>query len=103
MRGPELARGNEGIDGNPIEEAAHEYARPGQQHEGQRELEDNKDGGEPTTTALAEAARTLIQDVVQIGPGRAQCGQGSEEHRTQDAESGEISKHGVVGSELNPV
>src|SRR5215469_6469430 len=103
VRGPELSSGDEGVDSEPVKQAAYEDAGPRKQHEGERELKDNKDGGEPSATAAAEAARAFIQEVTEIGPGRTQRGQRAKEHRAQDAKSRKIAEHGVVGGELDPV
>ena len=96
-------RGDEGIDGEVGNEATHEDAGAGEQHQGESELEDDEDGGEPTAAAAAEAARAFTEDGAKFGPGGAERGKRAEEQSAEDAESGEVAEHRVVGGELDPV
>jgi hypothetical protein len=81
----------------------HEDAGAGEQHEGERELEDDQSGGKPASAVTADGARAVLQDLVQVGARSAQGRRDAKGQAAEDAERGEVAEDGVVHGELHPI
>ena len=81
----------------------HEDPGSGEEHEGERELEDDKAGSKPASAMAANAARAFLQDLIEVGARGAQSGRNAEEQAAADTEGGEVAEDGVVHGELHPV
>ncbi len=102
-RDHELAGGNGAVGFEGLDETVHKDAGAGEQHEGERELEDDEGGGEEASAMTADGARAFLQDLVEVGARGAESGGDAKGQTAEDAERGEVAEDGVVHGELHPV
>ena len=100
--GHQLLRRNPGIDGEIVEQAVDKDTGSGEEHEREGELRHDKHRGEPSFAMMTHAARAFLENLVDIGPGRAEGRHYAEEKAADDAQRGKVAEHRVVHGEVNP-